>query len=252
MPDSTSGRLEHAVHRRQNGTPVGLGEPAVSTPAACWTARYALVVQHPPRTRWRDSAPTEVGSWLAATKPPWWIAGGWAVDLHLGRQTRPHADLDAGCFREDLAELRRSMVGWEFYVAREGTLARLEPGAAPAAGANSVWCYPSGAYEWWLQIVLDERDGPDWVFRRCPRVRRPTGELTLAAPDGTRYLRPEVQLLYKAKAAQEKDEADLEALLPVLGRGERGWLANALEAWDPGHHWLSIFRGAVRVPSVTS
>ena len=25
---------------------------------------------------------------------PWWIARGWAVDLHIGTITRPHADVD--------------------------------------------------------------------------------------------------------------------------------------------------------------
>jgi len=199
-----------------------------------------LGAKHPPLDRWRDSLPAEVRSWLPGPTPLWWIAGGWVVDLHLGRPTRPHVDLDAGCFRDDLSEIRRAMDGWEFYAAREGTLTRLRPEQAPAADVNSVWCHPSDADAWWLQLLLDEREGPDWVFRRCPRVRRPVKELTLATPDGMQYLRPEIQLLYKAKATREKDLADLRALLPALAATERLWLADALATCHPEHDWLSI------------
>jgi len=30
---------------------------------------------------------------------PWWIAGGWAIDVYLGRQTREHADIDVSVLR---------------------------------------------------------------------------------------------------------------------------------------------------------
>jgi len=208
----------------------------------CPTARYSLSVEHPPLDRWRDSMPAEVGQWLVGPTPPWWIAGGWAVDLHLGRQTRPHVDLDAGCFRDELAEIRRALDGWEFYAAHDGTLTRLGTEQVPAACANSVWCHPAGADLWWLQLLLEERDGTDWVFRRCRSVRRPAKQLTLATPDGVRYLRPEIQLLYKAKAAREKDRADLNALLPALATEERAWLADAIATCHPDHEWLGFLR----------
>ena len=36
---------------------------------------------------------------------PWYVAGGWAVDLHLGRPTREHEDLEIGVPRERFAEV---------------------------------------------------------------------------------------------------------------------------------------------------
>ena len=167
------------------------------------------------------------------------------MDLHLGRQTRPHADLDVGCFRGDLPQLRSDMDGWELYAAREGTLARLGRGEEPTADTNSVWCHPAGAAEWWLELLLDDRDGAEWVFRRCRSVRWPTSELTLGSQDGTKYLRPEIQLLYKAKAPRAKDEADLRALLPALDATQRAWLERALAQWQPENAWLSVLRRAV-------
>lgn len=35
----------------------------------------------------------------------WWIEGGWGVDALLGRQTRPHDDLDFAVRAEDIARL---------------------------------------------------------------------------------------------------------------------------------------------------
>ena len=165
--------------------------------------------------------------------------------MHLGGRTRSHADLDIGCFRNDLAVLRRDLGDWEFYAAIPGTLKRLGPEERPPAEANSLWCHSTGTEEWWLEILLDERDGPDWVFRRCRRVKWPTATLALRSPGRMPYLRPEIQLLYKAKASRAKDDADFERLLPALSGKQLSWLGSALETWEPGHRWIPRLRRAV-------
>src|SRR3954467_9865612 len=43
---------------------------------------------------------------------PWWFAGGWAIDLFLGRITREHADIEIGVFRRDQAMLREHLSDW--------------------------------------------------------------------------------------------------------------------------------------------
>jgi len=45
---------------------------------------------------------------------PWYIAGGWAIDLFLGRETREHDDIDVTIFRNDQAELRTHLAAWAF------------------------------------------------------------------------------------------------------------------------------------------
>lgn len=37
-------------------------------------------------------------------KKPWFIAGGWVIDIALGRVTREHGDIDICIFREDVNE----------------------------------------------------------------------------------------------------------------------------------------------------
>ena len=57
-------------------------------------------------------------------------------------------------------------------------------------------------------------------------------------PDGVPYLVPEIVLLFKAKSARDKDEADFRAVLPHLSETRRAWLAETLAQVHPGHHWL--------------
>jgi hypothetical protein len=49
---------------------------------------------------------------------------------------------------------------------------------------------------------------------------------------------PEVQLLYKARHAQKKDEHDFELVVPHLRGAPRAWLRAALELVHPGHRWI--------------
>jgi lincosamide nucleotidyltransferase A/C/D/E len=44
---------------------------------------------------------------LQAAGVRYWVIGGWGVDALLGRQTRPHKDLDILAVREDAAHLRQ-------------------------------------------------------------------------------------------------------------------------------------------------
>ena len=73
---------------------------------------------------WSGLTPRDVKLALAGDGP-WWICGGWAVDLWLGRTTRPHADTDVGCFRCDLPDMLEAMTGWGVYAAENGTLTPL-------------------------------------------------------------------------------------------------------------------------------
>ncbi len=191
---------------------------------------------------WRSCRPVQAQHWLAELSAPWWIAGGWAFDLFAGRETRAHQDLDVGCFRGDLPDVSRALVGWELHAAQDGRLTRLAEGERPDPGAHSLWCRPRGEDAWWLEILLDEREGGDWVFRRNHAVRMPIGELLARDGSGLAYLRPEVQLLYKAKAPRPRDEADLRTVAPLLGTDARAWLRNALGLTHPGHAWLTALR----------
>ena len=62
-------------------------------------------------------------------------------------------------------------------------------------------------------------------------------------PAGVAYQAPEIGLLFKAKHARPKDDADLAVVVPSLSKGQRKWLADALARIHPGHRWLDCLGG---------
>lgn len=60
---------------------------------------------------------------------------------------------------------------------------------------------------------------------------------TVGDGDGIPYLAPHGALLYKAKAARPKDEADFSACLLHLSPETRAWLADAIARVHPEHPW---------------
>jgi hypothetical protein len=172
---------------------------------------------------WAPLEPEEVVDLLASFDGPWWIGGGLAIDLFVGRRTRDHADIDVVVLRDHWDRLRSVLSAWDFRV-----------------GEHEVWARLGSDKPWNVEFVLEDRQDNDWVYRRQPEVRLPLREFGAMSPTGIPYERPEVVLLYKSKYADvERNLADLHAALPHLGIGARAWLAGALDLCSPGHPWLA-------------
>ncbi|MEU3535141.1 amino acid transporter [Streptomyces murinus] len=172
---------------------------------------------------------------------PWWIAGGYAIELAVGRELRPHGDLDVLILRRDQALLRDLLAGWDLSVADPPGLGRLRPwhsGEVLQPPLHDIWCRRTPEAPWSVQLMLDESEGHEWVSRRTPQIRLPIERVGRTSASGIPYLAPEVQLFYKAKATRDKDETDFEAVLPLLEEGQRVWLAEAIKVIAPDHPWL--------------
>ena len=172
---------------------------------------------------------------------PWWICGGWSIDLFLGRQTREHADVEVGVLRRDQCALFAALEHFEIHLARDGRLTELTAGQRSSGLTrpdHGFWCRPRGRAAWVLEILLNEGEGGDWIFRREATIRQPLDVVVRETEDGVPYLAPEVQLLFKAKALRPRDQQDFESSLPELSAGARTWLADALNRVHPGHPWL--------------
>src|SRR5881296_1047429 len=57
--------------------------------------------------------PRRVADLMRNFDRPWFIAGGWALDLFLDRETRAHADIEIAIFRRDQETLWRHFSGWD-------------------------------------------------------------------------------------------------------------------------------------------
>lgn len=88
--------------------------------------------------------------------------------------------------------------------------------------------------------MVDDTDGPDWVYRRDARIRRPVTQLGgPASTDGRPVLAPEVQLLYKSRTPRPQDVSDFQRVAGTLDERQRTWLREALSTVAPGHAWLT-------------
>lgn len=196
---------------------------------------------------WAPLSPEEGGRLLADCRARWWIAGGWAIDLLLGAQTRVHSDLDVLVLRSEQDAVRTHLEAWDVHAADPpGSLRPWPIGEVLPAAVHDVWCRPEPSAPWSFQLMIDAVDGDQWVFRRDHRVRRPLSTLTgRGSRPGLPVLTPEVQLLYKSGAPREgqaprpKDDEDFDNAVGHLTDQERQWLREALYATRPDHEWIS-------------
>jgi hypothetical protein len=164
----------------------------------------------------RSVHPNEVVRYLCSLRALWWVAGGWALDLFVGSQSRPHKDLDIGMLRRDALEVLAAPSSWEIFEAKDGGLTRLREGDAPRAEVNSLWCRPADDTEWTFELMLDESEDGHWVFRRDRAIQRPLALDIRRNPNGIPFLAPEIQLLYKARPVRVQDQADFDHVAPRL------------------------------------
>jgi hypothetical protein len=57
--------------------------------------------------------PAKVAELMARTDRSWCVAGGYAIDLFVDRNTRDHADLDILLMRSYQAAVHEVLPGWE-------------------------------------------------------------------------------------------------------------------------------------------
>jgi len=172
------------------------------------------------------------------------LAGGWAIDLFLGRCTREHEDIDVQILRPDHDAVRAALSEWDAHAADPpGTLRPWPVGETLPADVHDIWVRRSAGDPWRFQLMIADVEGDEWVYRRDRRIRRPIDGLTgPASTAGRRVLAPEVQLLYKSKGLRPKDHADLAEGLPALVAAQRAWLADALVTVSPARPWLAQLR----------
>jgi hypothetical protein len=119
---------------------------------------------------WRPWSPAEVARRLSGVTATWCVAGGWAVDLHLGRVTREHKDLEIAVPAAEFAQVRDALDDVEFDVVGAGRRSRRDPGLRRP----------------YRDVVRHTDDGvpylaPEIVLLFKAKARRPKDEADLAS-----------------------------------------------------------------------
>ena len=180
----------------------------------------------------------KVGALLRDLRCEWYVCGGWALDLFLGRVTRGHKDVDVAVARRDQSEaqgyLRRR--GWELEKAADGSLSPWAVGEELGLPLHAVWCRNEGHDPAFFELLLNEIDEELFRFRRDLTVALPRARMSFASPAGLPALAPEIVLLYKSSNAGEYG-GDFHNAAPALSVEARAWLKGALDRVSPGHPW---------------
>ncbi len=117
---------------------------------------------------WEPLGPREMAELLRGFDRRWWICGGWALDVFLGRETRRHDDLDVAVLRRDQLALRRYLGDWDLrYATVEHTLERWD-GRRLDPPIHGIWARRSAeaSAPWMCEFLLNEERNGEWVFRR--------------------------------------------------------------------------------------
>lgn len=194
---------------------------------------------------WRSRTPEDVRELMRGYPGTWFIAGGWAIEAFTG-VSRPHDDCDPSILRCELDLFREHVRGrYDVWAAGGGALKPIFPGQpgtfddlAPR-GAGQVWLRPGWDAPWEYDVLLAPGDPQTWVYKRDKSIRMPMAD-ALWERDGIRYLRPQIQLLYKSRGLRTKDQADFEATWPLLDDQAREWLRSALLRARPDHPWAAV------------
>lgn len=192
-----------------------------------------------PFGRWDPASPSEVVARFSGLESCWWVAGGFAIELAVGRRIRSHGDVDVLLLRRDQLVAQQALPGWQWWAADPpGSLRPWASDEVLSLEVHDIWCRPGPDDPWRIQIMIDESRGQEWVSRRDPRVHRPISTLGMTSADGVPFLAPDVQLYYKAKTPRQKDEEDFDAALPVLTDQQRRWLVDAISKTYGPHPWI--------------
>jgi hypothetical protein len=188
--------------------------------------------------------PLKVAALMDGFKQPWFVAGGWAIDLYLGRITRFHQDIEVAILRTDQLLLQQYLQGWRFDKVIPDISIRIETWNINEwldLPVHEIYAYENSDSTHCLEVLFNEVVGHEWIFRRDARIVRDLSLIGLRTDIGIPILCPEIVLLYKAKHVTQKDQADFNIVIENMNSDSRIWLKNALEICSPQHHWLRRF-----------
>ncbi len=188
------------------------------------------------------AAPCGLGKVMRRFPAPWYVAGGWALDLFLEIVTRPHGDIEMLVLRENQTLLHRHLHGFQ--------LSKIIP--RPEGGSEAPWegelleppihQVRARSAQLEVDIFLGDTSGDKWVYRRDPRVTLPRSEIGGQASFGPPFLAPEIVLLFKAKHFRPKDETDFACVMAQLPESGKHWLRGALQTAHPECPWLESLK----------
>jgi hypothetical protein len=175
----------------------------------------------------------------------WAVCGGWAIDLYLGRVTRPHKDIDLAILRRDQLIAQRYMIerGWSLQIAHNGELSEWEAGKYLELPLHTIWCRKGDQF---VELLLNESEGQHFLFRRDTTIQLKLYDAFLRTEDDIPFLAPEVVLLYKSNNPDQYRD-DFYNTVQALSPQRLHWLWWAMARLYSEHEWLDVLNNYMAV-----
>ncbi|MDP9280875.1 MAG: hypothetical protein M3P38_02125, partial [Chloroflexota bacterium] len=152
-----------------------------------------------PEQRWEPLSLEEVKRLFGPVSAPWWIAGGRALDMFLGHETRTHVDIEVAVLRRDQLAFREALATWDVQIVHAGEFIPWKRGQTITdPERHEIWARETEDGPWRLELLFEESDGKRWMYRRNNRIGLNVADLGRRDAYGIEFIRPEVALLYKS------------------------------------------------------
>lgn len=194
---------------------------------------------------------------------PWFVSGGWAIDIHLNRVTRERCDLDISVSHSDRLDAIDFFLGkdWQIEGKLFGGFKTLRSPSDYDENIHYFWSFPRGAafvsefvdesgnrriaYNRktqremdYIEVFFDRIEDGQFIYRREPQLKRDVNQAILERDD-IRYLAPELVLLFKSNSLIEKNLQDFDTAISSLDGEAKSWLAaSLLLLYGNSHIWL--------------
>jgi hypothetical protein len=187
---------------------------------------------------WEPLTPTTVATFMEGFDRPWWVIGGWSIEAFTGIH-RDHEDMDISILSSD-AEAFREFLGdrWTPWNVDDGWFRPFDHRFTDIRPDSQLWVRRNAGSPWVVDVPLTPDTDGRWTNKRHRSHTENLDDVTWVAPDGLRYARPEVTLMFKAAQAREKDRVDADATLARLDMQAREWLSSTVARMDPDHPWV--------------
>lgn len=188
---------------------------------------------------WDSWSPHELGRRLREAILPWYVAGGWALDLWHDKQTREHEDLEFVVIRNDVDHFRNILNDLDFFTVKDGAIEYLPPSVHLP---NDVWQLWGGDMRqgcWRVDLMIEQGTPDRWVYKHDRTINMPRSDAVRVSKAGIPYLAPVIVMIFKARHCRNKDRFDFETCLPGFSADERRQLIGWMSELHPDHQWIA-------------
>lgn len=172
---------------------------------------------------------------------PWFVAGGWTIDLAVNEVTREHKDIDICIFREDAEYTINYFSDWDIQVAIPGEH-RLEKVNQLLDIELPRYCLHLFQGKKFLEILLTEQSGKEVIFRKNRDLRMNINDFS-KQNGNLSFVNPAWQLLFKSLSTREEDEHDFKIYINKVNDHEsKKWLFKSIKAVNGNQEWTEVLR----------